>query len=276
MALATSLARRSGSTVLRVPELVEVEIYRRQADAMVGRTVAGVDAQDLWFLKGATTPSGLDTSLVGRTVTATDRRGKLLLLDLDGVSLGLRFGMTGRLVVDGGAAIEELLYSTTRHDEAYERFRLHFADGGSMVMVDPRRLGGVELEPDVSRLGPDAASITKRQLATALAGSTVALKARLLDQARVAGIGNLIADETLWRAGVDPTRESRSLSDAEVGALARRVRSTIAMLLRRGGSHTGDLQDERHREGRCPRDGEPLTRETVGGRTTYWCPHHQH
>src|SRR3546814_2997266 len=81
-------------------------------------------------------------------------------------------------------------------------FRPAFEDGmGDLQMVDPRRLGGVELDPDESRLGIDALSIAPAQLRDALAGSTAPLKARLLDQAHVAGIGNLIVDEVLWRAG---------------------------------------------------------------------------
>lgn len=285
-----------------VPELVEIEIYRRHAaETVLGRTIAGVDAPDSWYLKRGTTAAALDAVLVGRPIREVGRIGKLLLLDLASVgrapaaaaaaaasasyrptacddtvvTLGLRFGMTGRLVVDDGASIDELLYSTSRADPAYERFALRFHDGGTLAIVDPRRLGGVELEPDVSRLGPDALTIDAAALAAALAGSEAPLKARLLDQARIAGIGNLIADETLWRAGVDPTRPARSLDHAEVVSLARRIRSTVRMLLTRGGSHLGDLQDERHRDGRCPRDGTLLRREQVGGRTTYWCPEHQ-
>src|SRR5205085_10121976 len=116
------------------------------------------------------------------------------------------FGMSGRLLVDGTAGVEELLYSSNRALEAWDRFAIRFVNGGDLRMRDPRRLGGVELDPDESRLGPDALSLTPKQLATALNGSTAPLKARLLDQARVAGVGNLIADEALWRAGLDPAR----------------------------------------------------------------------
>ena len=305
-----------------MPELIEVEIYRRQAESLVGRTVAAVDAPDGWFLKGATNAATISAALTGLRVSAARRIGKLLLLDLtssdssaagrsdDGCTgagsldagwsdpgcshpgcsdpgcseagscqvdqtLGLRFGMTGRLVVDGKADVAELLYSSNKADPRFVRFGLTFDDGGEMSMVDPRRLGGVELWPDVERLGPDAATLTARELRLALARSTVSVKARLLDQSRVAGVGNLIADETFWRAGVDPTRSCASFDDAEAAELARRVRSTIKLLTKRGGSHTGDLQDERHRDGHCPRDGAPLRRDEIGGRTTYWCPMHQ-
>jgi formamidopyrimidine-DNA glycosylase len=96
-----------------------------------------------------------------------------------------------------------------------------------------------------------------------------------MDQGRLAGIGNLLADEMLWRAGLDPGRRN-VLSAADLAALHRAVRSSLRQLGRRGGSHLGDLMDERHTGGRCPRDGAELSRATVGGRTTYWCPVHQH
>jgi formamidopyrimidine-DNA glycosylase len=113
------------------------------------------------------------------------------------------------------------------------------------------------------------------ELRRALAASRAPLKAVLLDQARVAGIGNLLADEILWRAGLDPRRAARSLDPAEVRALARTIRATVGTLTRRGGSHTGDLGPERTPGGHCPRDGTALERATVGGRTTWWCPVHQ-
>jgi formamidopyrimidine-DNA glycosylase len=133
----------------------------------------------------------------------------------------------------------------------------------------------VQLDPDLSRLGPDAASVRPSALAAALRGSAAPLKARLLDQSRVAGIGNLMADEVLWRAGLSPQRPAGSLSANEARRLHRHLRRTIGYLIDRGGSHLGDLMDERRPGGRCPRDGAALVRSTVGGRTSWWCPVHQ-
>ena len=101
------------------------------------------------------------------------------------------------------------------------------------------------------------------------------MKARLLDQSKVAGIGNLIGDEVLWRAALSPLRPAGSLSATEVRRLHRNLNRVLTELLDRGGSHLGELMDERHRDGRCPKDGALLSRATVGGRTTYWCPQHQ-
>jgi len=144
-----------------------------------------------------------------------------------------------------------------------------------MVVHDPRRLGGISLDPDLSGLGPDASSVGVAGLTAALAGSSAPLKARLLDQSRLAGVGNLIADEVLWRAGLSPLRPASSLSPPEVRRLHRNLIRTLADLNERGGSHLGDLMDERRLGGVCPKDGNPLTRSTVGGRTSWWCPAHQ-
>jgi formamidopyrimidine-DNA glycosylase len=133
----------------------------------------------------------------------------------------------------------------------------------------------VQLDPYEDRLGPDALSITLASLRHALEGSTVALKARLLDQTRLAGVGNLVADEALWRASLSPLRPAGSLTPADIRRLHRHLRATLDDLLARGGSHMGDLLPARHPGGMCPRDGTPLVRATVGGRTTWWCPAHQ-
>jgi formamidopyrimidine-DNA glycosylase len=259
-----------------VPELVEVERYRTLAERALGRKVASVDSPDPWFVKGSVSGPLLASALEGRRFTGARRIGKLLLLDVDdGPVVGVRFGMTGTLLVDGDDAVGRLLYSSTRYDPAWDRWWVTFADGGRMVVHDPRRLGGVTLDPDVSHLGPDAASLGAAGLGRALAGSAAPLKARLLDQSRVAGIGNLIADEVLWRAGLSPLRSAASLTPVEVRRLHRHLDRTLSDLTERGGSHLGDLMAERHPGGICPKDGCPLERATVGGRTSWWCPAHQ-
>jgi formamidopyrimidine-DNA glycosylase len=261
-----------------MPEGIEIELYRRVAERALGRRIDAVDAPDAWFLKRGLTAPVLADVLVGRELVAARRRGKLLLLDTSdrGPVVGLRFGMTGRLVVDGRQGIEELEYGSPRDLAAWDRFTLELAGGGQLRLNDPRRLGGVELDPDESALGVDAFAIKPRQLAAALHGSSAPLKARLMDQGRIAGIGNLLADEILWRAGLDPARPAGSLEPADQARLLRAMRAVLAELLAAGGSHLGRLQAARQRGGLCPRDGTPLERRTVGGRTTYSCPRHQH
>lgn len=258
-----------------MPELLEVETYRRQADAVVGRVITRVEARDVWYVKRGE-PEEIAAAATGTKVTAVRRIGKLLVLDLDsGSRLGLRFGMTGRLLVDGSAAIDRLEYSSGRNDPAWDRFGLVFDDGSELRIRDPRRLGGVELDPDEDRLGTDATRLTEDDLSRALEGSAAPLKARLLDQSRVAGIGNLLADEILWRSALDPARPAGSLTSEQLRWLHHEIGATLDDLMARGGSHTGDLRAAVLADGLCPLDGTPLDRRQVGGRTTRSCPTHQ-
>ena len=258
-----------------MPELLEVETYRRAADAVVGRRITSVHAPDDWYLKGGIGPHDVAASLLDRRIEGTRRVGKLLLIDTDGPVLGLRFGMTGRLLVDGSAPIDKLEYSRGRDLPEWHRFAIGLSPRGSLAVSDPRRLGGVEIDPDEARLGLDAVGLGADALAAVLAGGTIAVKARLLDQSRIAGLGNLLVDEVLWRAGIDPTRRSRDLSADEVELVAATIGDVLVDLGGRGGSHTGDLGPHRVPGGTCPLDGEPLARRAVGGRTTWSCPRHQ-
>ena len=259
-----------------MPEGIEIEYYRRGAEAGLSRTVASLVATDLYYLKGQTSPSLLEKALLGNEFVRARRIGKLLLLDVDtGDVVGLRFGMTGRIIVDDSAAIEYLEYSSGRDEPAWDRFVIKFEDGGSMRVRDPRRLGGVELNPDLSRLGYDLYSITVQELSQTLSSSSRPIKARLMDQSEVAGLGNLLTDEILWRASIDPRKPANSLDDEETLVLYEHFKKTISELTSLGGSHMGVLQDHRMRGGLCPRHGIPLERYKVGGRTTYSCPEHQ-
>ena len=269
-----------------MPELIEIEAYRRLAEARaLERRIVEVLAPDAWWLKGGLTAGALSDALVGRSFTAARRTGKRLLLETsdDGPVLGLRFGMTGRLVVDGAAGVDELIYSPdrgtppapgNREMSAWDRLVTVFEDKGALAVRDPRRLGGAELEPDEARLGPDAAALTPAVLARVLSTSRAPLKARLMDQGRVAGLGNLLVDEILYRAGLDPARPAGSLDPAEIRRLAGWIRRTLDRLLGLG-SHAGELGPARRPGGVCPKDGTPLVRRTIGGRTTWSCPAHQ-
>lgn len=259
-----------------MPEGVEIEMYRLHAERAVGETIASLHAPDEWFLKNGTTEEELIDAAVGTEIIEARRRGKLLILDLSsGHRLGMRFGMTGRLVVGDDSAIEYLEYSSQRNEPAWDRFMMVLKSGVDVRIRDPRRLGGVELDPDEDRLGEDAFTITVGQLKKRVLVGKMALKARLLDQSRVAGIGNLIADEMLWRAGIDPARAADSLDEKEIRWLHRNLKRVLEDFMADGGSHTGKLQPSRVRGGHCPRDGSELLRREIGGRTTYSCPEHQ-
>jgi formamidopyrimidine-DNA glycosylase len=268
-----------------VPEILEVETARALLDARaLDREITTVHAPDAWFLKRGLTPPAVRAALRGQSFTRARRRGKLILVDLSGAGsvperpgsvLGLHLGMSGRVLVDDEAAGDPLRYASNKADPAWRRFGVSFADGGTMYLRDPRRLGAVELDPDEDRLGPDAFDLTLAQLRTMCAKSRAPIKAVLMDQSRIAGLGNLLCDEALWRAGIDPARTANELADDEVKRLHRAIRDTLRILGKRGGSHTGDLTSARGPGLHCPRDGAPLLRRTVGGRTTYSCPVHQ-
>ena len=264
-----------------MPEILEVELYRALAERALGRTIDTVWMVDARYGRGGTTARGLQRALAGHMFIEARRRGKLLLLDAyEGPTLGIRFGMTGGLVVDGDQALDRLRYGPGIFDDKWVRARVTFVDGGHLLVHDPRRFGSLELMPNEVRLGPDALGVTLAELAAALAvnatraNTAAPLKARLMDQSRLAGVGNLLADEMLWRASLDPQRRD-PLTDTELRAVHKALRATLRQLGRRGGSHMGDLMPERHAGGRCPKDGVELSSATVGGRTTWWCPRHQ-
>lgn len=261
-----------------VPEMLEAEMARVVLEERaLRRPIGKAHAPDAWFIKRGATPAMLRSALVGLEFERARRVGKQLLLDTsnDGPTLGLHLGMSGRIIVDEAEAGDPLLYATNRDDPAWRRFGISFADGGSLWLRDPRRLGAVELDPDESRWGPDAAVISKRQLGEIVARSTAPIKAVLMDQGRIAGLGNLLTDEVLWRVGIEPTTIASSLHDAAVTELHRTIRTTLRTLGRRGGSHTGDHMPARVPGGLCPRDGAPMLRRQVAGRTTYSCALHQ-
>jgi formamidopyrimidine-DNA glycosylase len=253
---------------------LEAEIYRRAAERCVGRTIASVAVDERQRAADA-----LAASLPGRRIVGARRHGKLVLLDLrPRLVLGLHFGMTGRLVVDGAAPIEALEYGSGRDDAAWDRFVVRFRGRGlgELRVNDPRRWAVFTLDPDTSRLGPDFLDAGERELAAACAGRRAPVKAVLLDQSAIAGYGNMCVDEVLWHAGIAPARPAHLVMPAEIATLAAHARQQLPAMLERGGSHTGVLSPQvRAALPTCPQDGAPMRRDTVGGRTTVWCPAHQ-
>ena len=248
-----------------MPELPEAERARALiAEHALGRPIVSVQDGDSYVAR----PHALGeiaAALTGRRLTSANRIGKTLWLetDGDGPDLGLHLGMAGRIAID-----EE------PHDR-WDRFALTFDDGVRLALRDRRRLGRVWLAPDLTKLGPDAAVATRAQFRARVGRGTAPIKARLMDQAVIAGIGNLLADEILWQARIDPRRPAGSLSADELDTVRRAARAAIRHALRAGGAHTGRLTPHRERDGHCPRCGTPLSRGRIGGRTTYWCPREQ-
>jgi formamidopyrimidine-DNA glycosylase len=178
--------------------------------------------------------------------------------------LGLHLGMAGRIVVDDGAP-----------HQLWDRFILHFADGGRLVLRDKRRLGRAVLDPVLSRLGPDAAEVSRDAFRARVGRGSAPIKARIMDQSVIAGVGNLLADEALWQARLSPLRPAGDLDTGELDQLRNAIRASTRSALRKGGVHNGKVMPARSRTGICPRCGADMARATVGGRTTYWCPAEQ-
>ena len=276
-----------------MPELPEVENARRLiADQALGRRIVAVDDADT-FVCRPHSPGELRDALTGRMLTAAHRRGKTMWCETSGLAgpeprdpdlgpiLGIHLGMSGRIVVtarDGWVAEggdPPGLDAQPRKAE-WDRFTLEFADGGRLALFDKRRLGRIVLNPDIDALGPDAAEITRAEFRAVMSRGTIAVKARLLDQSKLAGVGNLLADEILWQAKVPPATPVNHLERKDIDRLYRALRKVLAAALTSGGgAHTGDVIAARRPGGSCPRCGSEMVHGTVGGRSTWWCSREQ-
>lgn len=253
-----------------MPELPEAERARQTLESALGRRIVAVDDRDSYVCRPHA-PGELASALTGHTLATAHRRGKFMWLETDdGPALGLHLGMAGRILVDPDPD------DVTRWD----RFTLEFADGGKLVLRDKRRLGRAVLNPDFSHVGPDAAEVGRddfrRLIGPGRGGRGTPVKARLLDQHAISGIGNLLADQILWQARISPLHSTADLTPEDLDRLRREVRAAVRSAIRKGGAHTGTFIQARRQDGVCPRDGHALARGRVGGRTTYWCPACQH
>ena len=265
-----------------MPELPEVESARSAIErAALHRTVVGVDDADTYVCRPHS-PGEIAEALVGRRLSSAHRRGKTMWCPTSrsGPVLGLHLGMAGRViitspdgeVVEGGDPIRS---GGGPLKPEWDRFTLTFEGGATLRLFDKRRLSRVRLDPDLDALGPDAAELGVAEFRRRLARGTAPVKARLLDQSVLAGVGNLLADETLWQARLDPRRRVDDLAPDELTALHRALRAATRSAIRQGGVHTGDVIGHRRSGEHCPRCGAPMSRGTVGGRTTWWCSQEQ-
>jgi formamidopyrimidine-DNA glycosylase len=243
-----------------MPELPEAERARKALERVLGRRITRVDDRDTYVCRPHS-PGQIADALIGHRFITANRRGKSMWLDTEeGPVLALHLGMTGHIVLDPEETVR------------WDRFTIRFEDGGGFALRDKRRLGRAFLNPTLARVGPDAAEVTRQNFRRSVGAGHAPIKARLLDQRAVSGVGNLLADQALWQAQIAPTRRTNTLSAEELDRLRREVRSAVRSAIRRGGAHTGALIAERREGGSCPRDGHPLHRASIAGRTTYWCP----
>jgi formamidopyrimidine-DNA glycosylase len=271
-----------------MPELPEVESARLVIEqTALGRRIVAVDDSDTYECRPHQ-PGEIAAALRGRSLTAAHRRGKSMWCETSGVGrartpgpvLGIHLGMSGRVVfadgsgheIDGG---DYWPWGRQHGDHRFARFSLSFADGTSLLLVDPRRLGRVRLDPPVERLGPDARDVTPAQFRALMARGTIAVKARLLDQHALAGVGNLLADQALWLARIHPAKPVDELTRGAVDRLLRSVHEAVGAAVDGEGVHALSVVPARVAGGLCPRCGSPMQRDTVGGRTTWWCSREQ-
>lgn len=277
-----------------MPELPEVETARGAIEAAgLNRRIAEVDDSDQYVCRPHA-PGQIRDALVGRELTGAFRQGKTMWCETSpregesgpGPELGIHLGMSGRIMIsgiDGGqvsggdppAGRYGLDANAPGRKPEWDRFTITFADGGVLRLFDKRRLGRVRLDPDTSGLGPDAERTDPAEFAERVGKGNAPLKARLLDQAVLAGVGNLLADETLWQARLDPRRPAGGLSADELASLHRALEDATRSAIAKGGVHTGEFIDSRRKGGVCPRCGAELERATVGSRTTWFCPAEQ-
>lgn len=264
-----------------MPELPEVERARREAERrLVGRRIAEVATVRDPIVYAGVDPRRFASALRGRTVSRVHRKGKHLWMELDRAPHPLfHFGMTGSFEY----------YRRPEDRPRFWRVELRMDDGTHLAMPDARRFGRIRLahdperEPPLSELGfdPLLRPPTPREMADVLGRRNAPIKAVLLDQAVFAGVGNWIADEILFQAGVRPQRKASSLRPEEVA----RVRSRLLAIVRHAVKVNADsdrfprswLFHERwgrNEEARTHR-GERIVHATVGGRTTAWVPGRQ-
>lgn len=265
-----------------MPELPDVELYKRRLDQHgLKRRIAKVTVSDERILRGLPA-ARLRKALEGQRFETSLRHGKHLLARLDRNGwVTFHFGMTGDL----------LPFAAAEEEPRYTRVRLDFVDGSHLAYVNRRMLGNVGLTEDAEafivdeKLGPDALDpdLDLEAFAAALGSPRRTLKAALMDQSAVAGIGNIFADEILFQAKLHPETRLGALSDADRKRLFEQTRKVLQAAIKHGaGSEQFEerlpasfIIPQRRKGGRCPRCGTPIESFKAGGRTAYFCPNCQ-
>lgn len=293
-----------------MPELPEVETVRRGLEpAMAGKTFAKVELRRKDLRRPF--PRGLARALAGRTVTALRRRAKYLVADLDsGQSLIMHLGMSGSFRIDAGDQTETpgVFRYERSNDATHDHAVFTMSDGTRVTYNDPRRFGSMDLVPTdeldarpplaglgLEPLGPD---LSAKVLAGLLAGKATSLKAALLDQRIIAGLGNIYVCEALWRSHLSPLRAAGTIVvagkplTAETKRLAKAIPAVLAEAVDAGGSslrnyskadgslglfqHRFNVYDREGEVCRTPRCGGVVERVVQGGRSSFFCRTCQH
>jgi formamidopyrimidine-DNA glycosylase len=269
-----------------MPELPEVETVRRTLAPAVGGRISSVWTSGMGLHMARKPPVAKLRKLVGAQITAVRRHGKYLLLDTDhATSILVHLGMTGRLRIHGAA---DPRANHTHVVFGLGKRELRFVDARRFGQVDVVVRGEERAHPALAVLGPDAldeAIDVAAMLATARDKRTT-LKAFVLDQRVIAGVGNIYASEALWRAKLRPTMRTHKLTHATAVRLATAIREVIDRALDHGGTTLSDFVDADGTAGEnadylwvydragqpCPRCKAAIKRSVLQGRATYYCP----
>jgi formamidopyrimidine-DNA glycosylase len=284
-----------------MPELPEVEIVVRQLEPEIeGHRIERLEVLDERWSRPVPPPE-LEVAVGGRAIERLGRRGKYILMGLEGQrTLVMHLRMTGNLILREGEEMLDpsegrRLYESERStEERHLRARFALDDGRELWFTDPRRFGEAFLVDEdglaarFAKLGvePFSPDFTAQALGEMAAGRTAPLKSFLLDQSRVAGVGNIYADEALFRAELHPLSPAGSMKSEHLEVLRDAVVAALEAGIDAGGSSIDDYRDARGesgtmqdeflvhtREGKgCPRCDGPIVRIVVGGRSTYFCP----
>jgi formamidopyrimidine-DNA glycosylase len=260
-----------------MPELPEVEtVVRSVAAHLAGRRIVSTSFTSRFVTPG--NRAKLTKRLAGRRIESVTRRGKFILIALDQGTLTVHLGMTGKLLLEGEAG-----------EHTHGVFTL---DDGMLLYHDPRQFGRIEWSPGppprVARLGPEPLEISFEEFRPRLKRKT-RMKALLLNQAFLAGLGNIYADESLFAAGIHPLAVADRLSTARAEKLYQAIRSILTHAIQLGGSSISDYVNARGergwfqmehrvygREGEpCANCGRPIRKILVAQRGTHYCPHCQ-
>jgi formamidopyrimidine-DNA glycosylase len=260
-----------------MPELPEVEtIVRSVAAHLAGRRIVSTSFTSRFVTPGSR--AKLSQRLAGRRIESVTRRGKFILIALDQGTLTVHLGMTGKLLVEGESG-----------EHTHAVFNL---DDGLLLYHDPRQFGRIEWSPGapprVARLGPEPLEISFDEFRSRLKRKT-RMKALLLNQAFLAGLGNIYADESLFAAGIHPLTPASKLTDARAKKLYDAIRGILTHAIQLGGSSISDYVNGRGergwfqmehrvygREGEaCANCGRPIRKILVAQRGTHYCPHCQ-
>lgn len=258
-----------------MPELPEVEtVVRTLRPAIVGRRIVNAELTGLRVIIGSLRKTA--EALAGRKIVAVERHGKFIAIRLDRGYLVVHLGMTGRLLIDG--ALSKWTHA------------IFTLDKGTLLYEDPRQFGrieyGDELPARVAALGPEPLEVTLEEFSRRLKLRRSPIKAVLLNQAVVRGVGNIYADETLFRAGVHPKRLASSLGADRVQRIDRAMREVLTEAIESRGSSISNYVDAEGRQGSfqtahrvyqrtgepCVNCGTPIKRLLVGQRGTHYCP----